>query len=217
MVVCPALCWACLQAAGSFSAPGPWARPGESRARDSLGRGACGRAPQAGVGEVFWGQLARTGWRTELGRGSVGPGWHPGGGAGRVAGMPGSPCPPPALVFWHHSDREPTTDGSQELPLMMDFPETGMWKNTAGLVLLSLPLEALVGTPALVPLVGASGLHAPSGPNVPQAHLGVLRQPGAEASAAPPRSLGLHSCALFSPCVGLIEVSLGLPSPARGR
>lgn len=100
---------------------------------------------------------------------------------------------------------------------MMDFPETGMWKNTAGLVLLSLPLEALVGTPALVPLVGASGLHAPSGPNVPQAHLWVLRQPGAEASAAPPRSLGLHSCALFSPCVGLIEVSLGLPSPARGR
>lgn len=200
------MCWPCFPAAGSFSAPGPWAGPGESRARDSLGRGACGCAPQ--VGEASWGQLGRTGWRTELGRGSVGPGRCPGGGDGRVAGMPGSPCPPPALVFWHHSDREPTTDGSQELPLMMDFPENGMWKNTAGLVLLSLPLEALVGMLALVPLVGASGLHSPLSPTVPKAHLWVLRQPGAEASPAPPQRLGLHSC--------LTEVSLSLPSPTRG-
>lgn len=49
-------------------------------------------------GEASWGQLGRTGWRTELGRGSVGPGRCPGGGDGRVAGMPGSPCPAPALV-----------------------------------------------------------------------------------------------------------------------
>lgn len=100
---------------------------------------------------------------------------------------------------------------------MMDFPENGMWKNTAGLVLLSLPLEALVGTLALVPLVGASGLHAPLSPTVPKAHLWVLRQPGAEASPAPPQRLGLHSCVPFSPCVGLTEVSLSLPSPTRGR
>lgn len=53
---------------------------------------------------------------------------------------------------------------------MMDFPENGMWKNTAGLVLLSLPLEALVGAPSLVPL--GRGLrparplkpHCPRGP-----------------------------------------------------
>ena len=48
---------------------------------------------------------------------------------------------------------------------MMDFPENGMWKNTAGLVPLSLSLEALVG---------ASGLHAPTSPTVPEAHLWVL-------------------------------------------
>ena len=57
---------------------------------------------------------------------------------------------------------------------MMDFPENGMWKNTAGLVPLSLSLEALVGAPPLVPWLGASGLHAPSSPTVPEAHLWVL-------------------------------------------
>ena len=96
VVACPALCWPCLTAAGSFSAPGPWAGPGESRVRDSLGRGACGCAP------LRWGKPPGGSW-AGLGGGLS---WAVGqGGQGGVLGVvmaewPGCQGRPAPLLPW---------------------------------------------------------------------------------------------------------------------